>query len=84
MENKQGFYTVEPLNNELTRVALVWNNTVNNKYGNETVSKEIIDVERLPSFLAHMITRNDIENIANELKNKNNIKECAIVFDCIA
>lgn len=81
MENKQGFYSVEPLNNELTRIALVWNNTVSEGYGNKTVSKEIIDVERFPNFLADCITRSDIEKTAKELTERNNVKECALNYE---
>lgn len=81
MENKQGFCSVEPLNNELTRIALVWNNTVQEGYGNKTVSKEIIDVERFPSFLADCITRSDIENTAKQLTERNNIAECALNYE---
>lgn len=81
MENKQGFYSVEPLNSELTRIALVWNNTVEEGYGNRTVSKEIIDVEELPEWLHDVVTRNDIDVIAKELQQRNNVKEGALYYE---
>lgn len=81
MINKEGFYSVEPLNNELTRITLVWNNTVSEGYGNRTESKEIIDVEKFPSFLVGCIGRSDIEETAKQLTKRNNIKECAINFE---
>lgn len=81
MENKQGFYSVEPLNSELTRIALVWNNVVWGQYGNETVSKEIIDVEKFPSFLADLISHSDIEETGKYLAKKNNVNEYALHFE---
>lgn len=78
---RQGFYSVEPLNGELTRIALVWNNTVEERYGNRTVSKEIIDVEKFPSFLIGTLGRLDIEGAAKELTNRNNISEYAICYE---
>ncbi|MEK4025478.1 hypothetical protein [Sporosarcina sp. FSL W7-1283] len=81
MENRQGFYSIEPLNNGHTRIGLMWNNTIERKFYNETVSREIIDVKKFPDFLAHVITRDDVEEVARELLNNNNIKECAVIFE---
>ncbi|MCM3387297.1 hypothetical protein M3649_04010 [Ureibacillus chungkukjangi] len=80
MKDKQGFYSVEPLNSEFTRIALVWNNVVWGRYGNATVSKEIIDVIKFPSEFAGVIGRLDIEEAAKELTSKNDVHEYAINY----
>lgn len=83
MENKQGFYMVESLNGLNTRIGLVWHNTKETKYGNETVSKEVVDSIKLPKIVAEWVTRMDFEFIAERLKNDNNIKEVFVNFETV-
>lgn len=83
MKRKQGFYMVESLNNANTRIALVWKNTKETKYGNETISQEVVDVIKLPKIIGKYLTRLDLENIGKRLMKDNNVKECAINFETV-
>lgn len=85
MNNKEGFYMVESLNGLNTRIGLVWHNTkeVTGYNYNETVSKEVVDVIKLPAIIGKYLTRLDLENIAQRLKDDNNISDCFINFETV-
>ena len=83
--NTQGFHSVESLNGENTRIALVWNNTkeVEGYHYNETASKEIIDCVKLPKIVGEWLTRLDMDEIARRLMKDNGVSECAVNYETV-